>query len=89
MYDLENQLTSELSMIGENACKDYPDGIYILANVEVGEYQGERQYKASFTFEAKLLPKHPLANHVAKLLNMEFTETDPHVQKSAGASNFL
>ena len=52
--------------------------MYALKGVEVDQFQGNKQYKGSMTFVARILPNHPLSRHVNRVEDMEFTSMNPN-----------
>lgn len=60
MFDLENQVESELTIFNEKAEINYPSGMYALKGVEVDEFQGNKQFKGSLIFVGRFLKNHPM-----------------------------
>ena len=54
-------------MFGDNCNIEFQTGVYALRGVEVDEFQGVKQYKASFTFFARPIKDHYLQKHVSEI----------------------
>lgn len=60
LYDLDNQVESDLTVLNEKAEVTYQPGMYALKGIEIDEFQGNKQYKSSLIFLARYLHNHPL-----------------------------
>ena len=53
--------------------KKYEKGVYALRGIEIDEYKGNKEFKASFNFLPRLLKNHRYQKHLQIIDEGEFT----------------
>jgi hypothetical protein len=56
-----------MTVFNDNAEMEYIDGMYALKGVEVDEFQGNKQFKSSFSFYPRFLKAHAMNKRIKEV----------------------
>ena len=82
MFDIENTMECDLTLMNEKAEAEYIDGMYALKGVEVDDYNGKKQFKGSLSFLAKYLKNDPMNKRIKEIDEITFTCITPNPNQS-------
>ena len=75
LFDPEHMLEAELTLFNERAMEKYEKGAYALKGIQIHEYNGNKEFKASLDFLPRLLENHRYQKHLQIIDEGKFTKT--------------